>query len=127
MDFLLKLCFSDKLELTDEGAELFSKVTGEETEEIDVDQLNKLLRHIKSRKTKKFDAKCDYDTKESLVDRVVWHGGSESATFNRLEVNIFLAPTGAQGVTMSVCLSGTHLSRALNLSLSDPDLILMLS
>ena len=59
---------------------------GEDAEEIDVEQLRKLLWHIKSRKTKKFEAKCDYDTKESLVARVVWHGGSESATFNRLEV-----------------------------------------
>ena len=52
-------------------------------------RLNKLLRHVKSRRSKKFEAKCDYDTKESLVDRVVRHGGSESATFNRLEVQIF--------------------------------------
>ena len=51
-------------------------------------RLNKLLRHVKSGRSKKFEAKCDYDTKESLVDRVVWHGGSESATFNRLEVQI---------------------------------------
>ena len=87
MDFLSKVYFRDKLELTDEGAELFTNITGEEADEIDVEQLKKLLRHIKSRKTKKFDAKCDHDTKESLVDRVVWHGGSESATFNRLEVN----------------------------------------
>ena len=83
--FLSKI-FSDKLELTDAGVELFSKVIGEDAEEIDVEQLRKLLCHIKSRKTKKFEAKCDYDTKESLVARVVWHGGSESATFNRLEV-----------------------------------------
>ena len=30
----------------------------------------------------------------------------------------FLAPSGAQGVTLSVCLSGTSLSKALNLHLS---------
>ena len=78
--------FSQKFELTEEGAELFSKVIGEEAEEIDTTQLNKLLMHIKSRKKKKIDVKCDYETKESLVARVLWHGGSESATFNRLEV-----------------------------------------
>ena len=67
---------------------MFSIVTGEDAQEIDVEQLHKLLTHVKSRRSKKFEAKCDYDTKESLVDRVVWHGGSESATFNRLEVHI---------------------------------------
>ena len=42
-----------------------------------------------------------------------------------LEANIcldshfsFLAPSGAQGVSLSVCLSGTSLSKALNLHLS---------
>ena len=64
-------------------------MTGEDAQEIDVEQLHKLLTHVKSRRSKKFEAKCDYDTKESLVDRVVWHGGSESATFNRLEVHIY--------------------------------------
>ena len=107
LDFLLKFCFSDKLELTDEGAELFSKVTGKDAEEIDVEQLNKLLWHIKSRKTKKFDAKCDYETKESLVDRVVWHGGSESATFNRLEVNIFFG-SDRSSRSHNVCLFVWH-------------------
>ena len=34
----------------------------------------------------------------------------------------FLAPTGAQGMLMSVCLSVPSLSRALNLHLSDSDL-----
>ena len=108
MDFLSKVCFSDKLELTDEGAELFSKVTGKDAEEIDVEQLKKLVRHIKSRKSKnKFDAKCDYDTKESLVDRVVWHGGSESATFNRLEVNIFVG-SARSSRSYNLCLSVWH-------------------
>ena len=78
--------FSQKFELTEEGVELFSRVIGEEAEEIDTTQLNKLLMHIKSRKKKKIEVKCDYETKESLVARVLWHGGSESATFNRLEV-----------------------------------------
>ena len=49
----------------------------------------------------------------------------------RLCFLLFLAPTGAQGVTMSicvyVCLSGSSLSRALNLHLSNSDLKAALS
>ena len=37
---------------------------------------------------------------------------------SRFQVSQFLAPSGAQGVTMSVCLYGTKLSRALNLHYS---------
>ena len=41
--------------------------------------------------------------------------GYEQKNFSHL---YFLAPTGAQGVTMSVRLSGTSLSKTLNLHLS---------
>ena len=37
-------------------------------------------------------------------------------------IHVFLAPSGALVVTLSVCLSGTSLSRALNLHLSLIDL-----
>ena len=61
-------------------------MNNEFTDTVDEGELLQLLKFLKTKKTKKFDSiKCDYGTKESLVDRVVWKGGSESSTFNRLE------------------------------------------
>ena len=50
--------FSDKLELTEAGVELCSKVIGVDAEEIGVEDLSKLLSYVKSsRRTKKFEVK----------------------------------------------------------------------
>ena len=75
-------------ELTDDGVALYDDMNNEFTNTVDEEELLELLTFLKTRKTKKFESiKCDYGTKESLVDRVVWKGGSESSTFNRLEVS----------------------------------------
>ena len=74
--------------MTDDGVALYDDMNNEFTNTVDEEELLELLKFLKTRKTKKFDnIKCDYGTKESLVDRVVWKGGSESSTFNRLEVS----------------------------------------
>ena len=72
--------------MTDDGIALYDDMNNEFTDTVDEGELLELLTFLKTKKTKKFDSiKCDYGTKESLVDRVVWKGGSESSTFNRLE------------------------------------------
>ena len=44
------------------------------------------MQHLQQKYRKKMDGiKSDYDTRESLVEQVMWSGGSESHTFNRLE------------------------------------------
>ena len=76
----------ESFELTKDGAEVFFDMEGESCGSVDLEELVKMVQYYKRKYKRKFDAiKSDYETKESLVERVVWSGGSESATFNRLE------------------------------------------
>ena len=67
-------------DLTDLGLELLVSLGHNPAEQVDTEQLAGLVRAMRGR-----TSKTDLATKDSLVERVVWSGGSESATFNRLE------------------------------------------
>jgi len=73
--------------LTSEGSQLYSAVNdSEDNTDISDDELVMLTEYLQTKYKKKVDGiKGDYDTRESLVKQVVWSGGSESHTFNRLE------------------------------------------
>ena len=77
---------SQRFPLTEAGEELVQLTESHNCTEVDVNQILKMIEYLQRKKRKVFDKiKSDYETKESLVERVVWSGGSESATFNRLE------------------------------------------
>lgn len=69
-------------ELTDLGLELLLKLGHSPTDEVDTDLLVTLVKAMRGLERR---VKPDIETRESLVSRVVWKGGSESTTFNKLE------------------------------------------
>ena len=81
------LLSSDQHELTELGQELLLTLDQSSADkEVDTEQLARLVKVLREGKNR---ARSDFETKESLVERVIWRGGSESATFNRLEVEHF--------------------------------------
>ena len=71
---------ADQHELTDLGQELLVSLGHSQAEQVDTGRLVSLVRAMRGR-----TGKSEMETKDSLMERVVWSGGSESATFNRLE------------------------------------------
>ena len=81
------LLYSDQHELTERGQELLLGLGLSSTDKVDTELLGKLVKVLREGKHR---IRSDFETKESLVERVIWSGGSESATFNRLEVEHLL-------------------------------------
>ena len=75
-----------RYELTEDGSFVLLELLGDDNDTVDTDQLVKMMELFKHKYRKKFESfKADYETRDSLIERVVWSGGSESSTFNRLE------------------------------------------
>ena len=68
--------------LTDLGVELLVSLGISPTEQVDTELLVNMVRRWRGGRQR---ISSDLETRESLVERVIWSGGSESATFNRLE------------------------------------------
>ena len=80
------ILYSGQHDLTEQGQELLLGLGLSPADKVDTELLNKL---VKVSREGKHRIRSDFETKESLVERVIWSGGSESATFNRLEVEMF--------------------------------------
>ena len=76
------ILYSDHHELSEQGQDLLLTLGLSSTDRVDTHQLVRLVKVLREGKNR---ARSDFETKESLVERVIWSGGSESATFNRLE------------------------------------------
>ena len=76
------LTSTDLHTLTDLGVELLASLGISPTEQVDTELLVNMVRRGRVGRQR---ISSDLETRESLVERVIWSGGSESATFNRLE------------------------------------------